>query len=359
VGEEEAVQPRAVAVIGIGLLLALAATVGPQPPAAGAAGASLAVRLPDAVRTIVMMLLALSALLLLAIQRPRRPAEDEPGLDRVRARGPSWTTAIFSLLPLLLVVAVVCYIVWNPRSDGEAHPIETAFTAIAGLLDLLARSRKAPTSVPLFDLTIAVLLLALAVAVFGLMVVVVLAERLEKWWAGRGRAEVGSPAPDRGDDGHDDLRAEPDARVAVIRAYGRFEHVAAAARAPRVAWQTPAEFMRTTVARLSVPAPPVERLTTLFEIARFSNRPVGATARDAACDCLDEITTALETEPPPSLTAHPRREAGTRSDTTEPPPSLTAHPRREAGTRSDTTEPPPSLTAHPRRDTGKPHTNAG
>ena len=73
---------RAIAVTGIGLLLALAATVGPLPPAAGEPGASLAVRLPDAVRTIVVGLLALSALLILAIQRPRATAklsrEEEP-----------------------------------------------------------------------------------------------------------------------------------------------------------------------------------------------------------------------------------------------------------------------------------------
>ena len=288
---------RAIAVTGIGLLLALAATVGPLPPAAGEPGASLAVRLPDAVRTIVVGLLALSALLILAIQRPRRPAQDDPDGDRAPARRPSWVTAILSLVPLLLVVAIACYVVWNPWPD-EAHPIETAFTAIAGLLDLLARSRKAPTSVPFFDLTIAVLLLAFAVAVFGLIVLVVMAERLEKWWAGRGRLGAGSPAPDR-DDCLDDLRAEPDARAAVIRAYSRFEHAAAAAHAPRVAWQTPAEFMRTTVERLAVPARPVERLTALFELARFSNRPVAGAARDTACDCLDEITTALDTPPTP------------------------------------------------------------
>ena len=81
---------------------------------------------------------------------------------------------------------------------------------------------------------------------------------------------------------------------AIIRAYGRFERALAAARAPRAAWQTPAEFMRTTLARLPVPAAPVRRLTALFEVARFSTHPLGAEARDAACDSLDEIGTALE-----------------------------------------------------------------
>jgi hypothetical protein len=43
-----------------------------------------------------------------------------------------------------------------------------------------------------------------------------------------------------------------------------------------------------------VAAAPVRRLTALFEVARFSAHPLGLEARDAACDCLDEIGTALE-----------------------------------------------------------------
>ena len=75
--------------------------------------------------------------------------------------------------------------------------------------------------------------------------------------------------------------------------------MASAARAPRSPWQTPAEFMRTTLVRLPLPAAPVERLTALFELARFSDRPLGADARDDACDCLDEIQVALQ-----RVTAH-------------------------------------------------------
>lgn len=285
------------AVIGLGLLLALAATVGPLPPAAGVPGASLTVRLPHAVQMAVLALLALTVMLLFALQRPRRPTEDEPVPAATEPRRSPWA-AVMSLLPLLMLLAVVCYLVWNRRPGEDAHPIERAFTAIAGLLDFLALARKPPTSVPFFDLTIAVLLLLLALAMFTLMLLVVLAPRLEKWWARRGAAEAAPPRWLRDADGLDDLRAEPDPRVAVIRAYARFEHALAAARAPRAPSQTPTEFMRTTLARLAVPVRPVARLTTLFEIARFSDRHVDATARDSACDCLDEITAALDTQAP-------------------------------------------------------------
>jgi hypothetical protein len=288
------VQPRAIAVIGIGLLLALAATVGPSPPAAGEPGASLAVRLPDAVRTIVFALLVLSVLLLLAVQRPRHRTEGEPPLSGEQRRRPTLVAAIISLLPLVVLVAVVWYLLWHPWSDGEAHPIETAISALAGLLDLLASARKPATSVPFFDYTLATLLLVFALAVFALMVLILLADRLEKWWGRRTLTGAAHPAPAHRDDDHDDLRLEPDARAAVIRAWGRFERAVAAARAPRLAWQTPTEFMRATIARLPVPGPPAERLTALFQHARFSDRPVAPTARTAACDDLDEITAALE-----------------------------------------------------------------
>jgi hypothetical protein len=284
---------RASLVIAIGLLLALAATVGPLMPAAGEPGASLSVRLPDAVKAIVLTLLALSAILFLALQRRRRPTEDEMLPLRTDQRRSAWAPVV-SLLPLVLLFAAVCYFAWNGWSAEEGHPVDRAFAAIAGLLELFALARKPPISVPFFDLTIAGLLVVFALALFALMVVVALAPRLEKWWAGRTDAAPAPPLDDGLADSDGDPRAEPDPRRAVIRAYGRFERALAAARAPRMPCQTPREFMRTTLAHVPVPVPPVARLTALFETARFSDRPIGTDARDAACDSLDEITRALE-----------------------------------------------------------------
>jgi hypothetical protein len=279
--------------IGIGLLLALAATVGPPLSPGDEPGASLAIRLPEAVRTVAFALLALSALILLALQRPQRPTEDEPLASRAPQRLTMWAASLLSL-PLLLALGAVWYLVWHYWSSGEGHPIEKAFTAIAELLEFLALSRKPPTALPFFDYTLAALVVLFALGIFAVMVLVALAERLQKWWADRAPADAEASPPDTLADRLDDLRTEPDPRVAIIRAWSRFERALSRARAPRAPWQTPAEFMRATVARLGVPAPPAERLTSLFEIARFSDRPLGAEARTAACDCLDEITAALD-----------------------------------------------------------------
>jgi hypothetical protein len=282
---------RASAVIGIGLLLALAATLGPPPLTSGAPGASLSVRLPTAVQAAAVTLLAGSSVLLLALQRRRRPPEDPLAAD-AEARRSSWSAAL-SLLPLLVLTAALWYLVTH-RADGETgDPIERAFSAIAGLLDLLALSRKPPTSVPLVDLTLATLVLLFALGVFALAVVVALAPRLEKWWTRGATVEASPTAPVDLADPPDDLRADPDPRAAIIRAYGRFEHALARARTPRLPCQTPAEFRRTVLSRVPLSSSPVTQLTTLFELARFSRRPLTTTARDTACDCLDQITTAL------------------------------------------------------------------
>jgi hypothetical protein len=291
VRDARSAQLRAGLVIGLGLLLALAATVGPLPPAGTQPGGSLSVRLPDAVRTTVFALLALSVLLLLGLQRPRRPTEDEAvPATPPPPRRQAWLAALISILPVVMLAGAWYFI----ATREENNPIVAAITTLSTLMDLIASARKPPTSVPLFDYTVAALAVLFALAIFALLLLVSLAGPLEKWWARRHAGGDGSApaAPVVEDVG--DLRAEPDARAAVIRAYGRFEHAAADARAPRAPWQTPGEFRRVVVARLPVPARPVERLTGLFEIARYSDRPVEAAARDAACDCLDEIIAALE-----------------------------------------------------------------
>lgn len=279
------------AVIATGLLLVLAATVGPLPAPAGVPGAKVVIRLPDVVRVLVLGLLALSAVILLTLQRRRRPDETAGPARASRPLAP-WAATVSALLPLLLVV-VGWYLVQR-WAGPDGQPIEKAFAAIAGLLDLFTLADKPPTSIPSLDLAIAAVLVLVTLGIFALMVLVALADRIEAWWAERGGPGRAPAMSETLLHIQADLRSEPDARLAIIRAYGRFERALAGARAPRAVWQTPAEFMRTTLARLPAAAAPVRRLTTLFEIARFSAHPVGPEARDAACDCLDEIGTALE-----------------------------------------------------------------
>ena len=285
---------RAGTAIGAGVVLALAATIAPLPPPAEVPGASLAVRLPSIVQTLVLALLAVSALLLIALQRPRRPAEDDPIPARAPRRTSAWT-ALLSALPFVVLFGAAWYYVAY-RGPDEGHPIERAITAISGLADRLALGRKPATSIAWVDYTIAALVLAAALAIFALMLLVTFAERIEKWWTARD-GDAPMAAAREAAAGLGDPRFEPDPRAAVILAWAWFERALVGAGAPRAPGQTPAELGRAALARLGLPRPPVERLTALFEVARFSDRPLGADAREAACACLDTITTALAEDP--------------------------------------------------------------
>jgi hypothetical protein len=203
-------------------------------------------------------------------------------------------------LALIVLLSALVYLAWTRWPPGAGHPLDAPLAAITGLLELLTLARKPPTSLPLFDYAIAGLALLFALTVFALMVLVVLAERLAGWLAGPARTEAAPALETARAEALVDPRAEPDTRAAVIHAYRQYELALAAARAPRAAWQTPSEFMRSVLARVPLPALPVERLTALFELARFSQRPLPAGAREAASDCLDEVKAALPAASPPA-----------------------------------------------------------
>jgi len=129
--------------------------------------------------------------------------------------------------------------------------------------------------------------------------VLLFAERIARWWERRNRVEAAEPLSEAVQDGLDDLASEPDARAAIIKCYRRFERVAARASVIRAPWQTPEEFMRETLRRLVLPHRAVDRLTRLFELARFSRHALGSPERDTARACLEEIRSALEREEAP------------------------------------------------------------
>jgi hypothetical protein len=140
------------------------------------------------------------------------------------------------------------------------------------------------------------LLLALALIAFGVLGWLALA-----FLPGRGRP---APTPSLDDatlqlaveESLDDLRHLPDARLAIIRCYDRFERVLAVADVRRPPWQTVPEFIRTALRNLSLPDAEVRALAGLFEIARFSRRELGPDHRERAWQALMALKAALENE---------------------------------------------------------------
>jgi hypothetical protein len=87
----------------------------------------------------------------------------------------------------------------------------------------------------------------------------------------------------------DDLEAEPDARRAVIAAYARMEGVLGRHGLHRRPSETPVEYLGRVLLQLSARGDAVERLTGLFERAKFSTHEIDASMKADAIGALREI----------------------------------------------------------------------
>jgi hypothetical protein len=91
----------------------------------------------------------------------------------------------------------------------------------------------------------------------------------------------------------DDLRAEQDPRRAVIAAYAQMEGALARAGLPRRPSEAPREYFNRVLSDLGVGADSVERLTGLFERARFSPHAIDAAMKDEAIAALEHLRDEL------------------------------------------------------------------
>jgi uncharacterized protein DUF4129 len=287
--------------IGVSLLVGLAALSSAARPAGDAAPASrLLVRMPEPVIAVAVTSVALAVLLfyVLSVLRERRRQREldesiEPEAPRLQL--PWWArqlVAIFVMIPYLLAAYVIL-------KDGSAFPdflsrLAAQLARLASLTDPPAPgSEEVVTSSPVFTGTLAVLILAVALGSLALVLWAFFGERIIAWW--RGAEPSGPPAAlvTAVDESLDDLRLEPDVRVAIIKCYRRFEVALALSRLPRAPWQTPVEFMREVLARLPLPPGAVRALTGLFERSRFSNELLGPADGHAAWDALMAIKATL------------------------------------------------------------------
>jgi hypothetical protein len=74
------------------------------------------------------------------------------------------------------------------------------------------------------------------------------------------------------------------------------EAVLARGGIPRRPSETPLEYIDGALRTLAIPAAPARSLTDLFEIARFSDRPIDVSMKRRAIDCLLDIRSALMSE---------------------------------------------------------------
>jgi uncharacterized membrane protein HdeD (DUF308 family) len=96
------------------------------------------------------------------------------------------------------------------------------------------------------------------------------------------------------DESLDDLRAERDARRAVIAAYARMESTLGRHGLPRRPFEAPLEYLARVLHELRVRSGAVLALTELFERAKFSRHEIDAEMKDEAIGALIAVQNDLK-----------------------------------------------------------------
>lgn len=278
------------AVAAAGLVLALASVASSRRGSvADGSAQGLAVHLPGWVIACVFTLAAASILIMFVLAQPARRRGGRKKRDEVLmwAQLLLWT---FALVPL----AAATHSLWYDRIAPLMREMQTR----EGLLRATGLSRlmspEPGVSSPLFDAAVALLALLVGLAGFVFVLWVALDGRLASALARRRPESTADALRDAVEESLDELRRDPDARRAIIKCYRRFEVASARSGLAREPWETPTEFMRAAARDRPRASDAVERLTRLFERARFGHHPMGLAERDAACASVGEIGAALE-----------------------------------------------------------------
>jgi hypothetical protein len=287
-----------------GLVLALAGAFAPPEGAPGdAIAAHLVLPLPGWLVLAAVIALGLASLIFLAIivQRPRRrkkKGDDDFELYYEPRKIPPILAVALLLLALAPGAVLGGAIFWFGQTNLTVTPGGGAAHTQAAPPATQPPPAKAPaeaekTASPITIGLIGAMALLVGLGSLGFVLWLFLGDR---WLR---HLSPGDDIPRAAfaaavDDSLDELRRETDPRVAIIKIYRNFERALAVASMPRPAWQTPVEFMRAALAKLPLPGDAVRELTGLFELARFSDHPVGAGDREDAWRSLLDIRAALD-----------------------------------------------------------------
>lgn len=212
-----------------------------------------------------------------------------------RRQAENWR-AIAPLLSLLVLIVVVVALE-DHQAVGLFQTART-FLETSDAPPMLATQEieaAAPLQSPMLSGIMQALVLALALLMFAAISWVYLGLRPRH---GRGLAGPYERAALQVavQESLDDLRNLPDARLAILRCYDRFERFLAGAAVRRSPWQTAFEFMEAALRHPGLPRESVHELTSLFELARFSQHSLGPVDRERAWQALMTVKAVLEGE---------------------------------------------------------------
>jgi hypothetical protein len=245
--------------------------------------------------TLVLLVVA-AGLLVYALMQRRAIAQEIASGRYPRTSLLAWL--IFACL--LAVFAWLGYRTWRPPvlepplSDvgvGEGRVLEPE--------DRLSETAQYDAEFAWIPVLVVVSLVLLAVLAW------VLAERRRRASRAGDRADVAEQLADALDDTLDDLRAEPDARRAVVAAFARLERAAAAAGVPRAAAETADEYVPRVLSELEVDVHAVRALGHLFAEAKFSQHAIDTAMKMDAIAALERVRDDLRPAPAPPRGAKP------------------------------------------------------
>ncbi|MFO1161831.1 MAG: DUF4129 domain-containing protein [Reyranellaceae bacterium] len=273
------------AVALVGLLLAVAGTM-PAETAMESLSGRIVVDLPSWLGLPFVVLMCLATLYIFVLMAP--------GM-RVRERRVAATRGR-SALGLAVILLLVAF--WPGFREQLALDIDNLLRGLGQMRGSAMSSAGPGTEAPavqsaVVDGILETLLLALCLIGFGLLAWLTIAIL-----PSRDREAPSPTAPDAlqvaVEESLDDLRNMPDARLAIIRCYDRFERALAGVDVRRAPWQTAMEFMRTALDQPRLPRESVRALTYLFERARFSQHAMGPQDRERAWHALVAVKEALD-----------------------------------------------------------------
>ena len=282
----------------IGLTLAIAGAVTPQQQAPlGGLATRIALPLPDWIVIAAMASLSLASLIFIVIALPRarrrrKKGENEYEIYHEPRKIPPWVVVALLLVATAPAAVLGGAVIWYERHqpyatqgpEGLAAPHGPGMpTAISP--NVAAKTTARPASVVTSGL-FGTLALLTGFGSLGFVLWLLFADR----WVRRMPADFDDPdgrLATAVEDGLEDLRREPDARVAIIRIYQNFERALAGAKMPKPPWQTPMEFMRSVLAKLPLPAPAGQRTDRVVRDCALQPAPGGHGRARGRLACAD------------------------------------------------------------------------
>lgn len=230
----------------------------------------------------LVVLIPAAALLVYGLMQRRAIAQEV-------ASGKYRRTSIVSSLLFALLFAVVWYF-FVPRRLGSNFQREDETSELENLRPRPQRPEGDGGYEPEFA-WIPVLAFVALVAI-GIGAYLLAARRRARAFDSDTR-RLAEEVADEVDESLDDLRAEPDARRAVIAAYARLERALGASGVTRSRQETAEEYVGRILGKLEVDERLVRRLADLFTRAKFSHHVVDETMKEEAIAALAQIRDEL------------------------------------------------------------------